>query len=69
MSTSVARCANLNTKIDKAKMTMLRLLRKERFKVGFGCKIRLTMPPQQQETPPASIATITPEFSQSSRSP
>ena len=37
MSTIVARCTNLNTKIDKARMMMLRLLRKERFSVGFGC--------------------------------
>ena len=69
MSTIVARCANLNTKIDMARMMVLRLLRKARFKVGFGCSIRLPNAAATRKTPPASIATITPEFNQSSRSP
>ena len=48
---------------------MFRLLRKERLNVGFGCKIRLTNAAPNRKIPAASIATMTPEFSQSRRSP
>ena len=48
---------------------MFRLFRKERFNVGFGCKIRLTSAAASRKIPAASIATMTPEFNQSSRSP
>ena len=38
----VARCTNLNTKIEKPRTIMFRLLRKERLNVGFGKRNRLT---------------------------
>ena len=69
MRTIVARCVNLKTKTDKARMMVLRLLRKARFSVGFGCSRRLLQAAARRKTPAESIPTMTPEFNQSSRSP
>jgi hypothetical protein len=58
------RCTNLNTKMERARIMMLRWLRNERSNVGFGCTIRLIQAAAKRNVPAANIATITPEFSQ-----
>ncbi len=68
-NTIVAKCTNLKTKIDAARIMMFRRLRNARLKVGFGCNSRLASAAANRNAPPASIPTMPPEFSQYRRSP
>jgi hypothetical protein len=68
-STIAAKCMNLNTKMDDARMAMFRVFKNARFKIGFGWKIRLRMAAATRKSPAMDIATIVPEFNQSSRCP